>query len=368
MLKVLTAPALLILFILSGSTAFGEGVDKSIPIVPFIDPGVRKAELAELSRKDRRKYCEEGYSFIKPNFSVTAIISGPIARQNSNAQAAGNDLFKLVERWYFGAEGAAESIRKALKEGASIKAFTKLKPYRPKEYPGYNPMNEPIYQVANFLVPLAHAYVILKHEYPEDVRLLASVREWGDQLYKVTRSRKDDFKGKARGADRRVLIGQGWAHWGNATKNYKMITAAYRYYLQAIKTIGSKGNDKLWIRVHPNRRMNMANMTYGAAMSTAFALVRSGASDVYDLKPGGGTLVKGISWLWNKLTKTQDYELFNNRSPGSRSVAWAELFIHEFPNHATSARMRAWYAPRTRGSYGYTSGGGPTTCLYREIP
>ena len=91
--------------------------------------------------------------------------------------------------------------------------------------------------------------------------------------------------------------------------------------MQAIKIIGSEGNDKLWIRVHPERRTYMTNMTYGAAMSTAFALVRSGAPDVYYLKPGGGNLIDGIGWLWNELIKDQHYNLRNNRTSGSRSVA-----------------------------------------------
>ena len=108
-----------------------------------------------------------------------------------------------------------------------MKAFTKLKPYAPSEFPGYDTMNGAIYQVANFMLPLAHVYLILKQEFPEDTVLLTSVREWG-HLFKVTKSGRDDFGGKTRGVDCRFLIAQGWAHWGNSTNNYEVLEKAYR--------------------------------------------------------------------------------------------------------------------------------------------
>ena len=370
MKKSFAVAILMVLVHLAGCASTGQGVDVSARIVPVINPEIRKAELAQLPRSERKKFCEEGFIMTSSNFDVTATISGPINRQRSSAQMAGNDLFAIIESWYFGSEGASENLRMVLREGAQMKAFTQIKPYSPSEYPGYNPMNEPIYQVANFLVPLAHAYLILEQEFPQDTVLLASVREWGDYLFKLTNSGKDDFVGKVGGIDRRVLIGQGWAHWGNATNNYEALEAAYRYYIHAVRSIGNNGADKVWHLIKTKSEIHeYVNMTYGAAMSTAFALVRSGASDVYTMKPGGGTLVEGISWIWGEISASPQSEYHHRkyRSPGSHSGAWSELFIHEFPDHQTSAKMRIWLDRRYEGSYGYTSGGGPTTCLYHKI-
>lgn len=361
---------LLILVFLSGCASTGQGVDVNARMVPVINPEVRKAELAGLSRSERRKFCEEGYATTTPHFDVTATISGPIDRQTSSAQIAGNDLFSMIERWYFGGEGASENLRMVLREGAQMKAFTKLKPYAPSEYPGYNTMNEPVYQVANFMLPLAHAYLILKQEFPQDTVLLASVREWGDHLFEVTNSGKDEFRGQSGGIDRRVSIAQGWALWGNATNNYEVLEAAYGYYIHAIRTIASNGADKTWHLQKPKSEIhNYVNSTYGAAMSTAFVLVRSGASDVYTMKPGGGTLVDGITWIWDEIAANpvSQYRHRKYRNSGAHSGSWSELFIYEFPYHETSAKMRTWLDRRSEGSYGYTSGGGPTTCLYHKI-
>ena len=100
-----------------------------------------------------------------------------------------------------------------------IGAFTVIEPYAPPEFPGYNPINEPVYQVANFMVPLAHAYLILKAGYPEDTALLASVRRWGNRLFRLTSNANDEFTGPHRGIDRRAHIAQGWASWGNVAEN-----------------------------------------------------------------------------------------------------------------------------------------------------
>ena len=116
---------------------------------------------------------------------------------------------------------------------------------------------------------------------------------WGDRLHEITRSASDSFGGRSRGVDRRVLIAQGWAHWGNATGNRDALADAYEYYVHALKSIGRNGRDRVWVNVFPKRRVYYANMTYGAAMSTAFALSRSGSDDVYAIAPGGGTLVEG---------------------------------------------------------------------------
>lgn len=214
---------------------------------------------------------------------------------------------------------------------------------------------------------MSHAYLIAKEEFRDDTRLLAAVRQWGDRLHEVTRDAGDSFGGRSRGVDRRVLIAQGWAHWGNATGNRKALADAYRYHVHALRSIGRNGRDRVWVNVFPKRRVYYANMTYGAAMSTAFALSRSGADDVYAMAPGGGTLVEGAAWLWETLHREQPPELFNSRSDGSRSVAWTELFVHDFPGHPAGRRMDAWLARNSVARFGYTSGGGPTSCLYRRV-
>ncbi len=358
-----TGFGLLAAVLLAGCVTTGKGVDKAAPIVPVIDPGARKAALAELPPGERSRYCRAAARFA--SLDVEARISGPVRYQHSTAQMAGNAILETVEGWYAGHPSAAGYLRDTLEEGARIGAFTKILPYSPPEYPGYNPMNEPIYQVGNFMLALAHGYAILKEEYPRDTELLAAVRRWGDRLFELTSNASDTFGGRAKGVDRRVLIGQGWAHWGNATGNRKVLTAAYRYYIRALDSIGSGGKDRIWRYVFPSRVPYYMNMTYGAATATAYALSRSGAGDVYELAPGGGTLVEGTAFLWNLLLEKQPSELMNARSHGTRSVAWTELFAREFPDHPAAGKMDAWLAGKWTPRYGYN--GGPTTCLFRRI-
>jgi len=115
----------------------------------------------------------------------------------------------------------------------------------------------------------------------------------------------------------------------------------------------------------PGRRTYYSNMTYGAAMAAAFVLVRSGHDDVYTMTPGGGNLVEGLAWLWDRLEREQPADLLRARHTGSRAVAWTELFVHEFPHHPASTRMNSWLEENPAPRFSYTGGGGPTTCLYR---
>ena len=343
----------------------GTGMDKAAAIAPVIDAGARKAALAALPEKERRRYCREFSAHGVP-LSEEATITGPVRRQRSNAQAAGNALLKTVETWYTGHPRASEYIRDALEEGAKIGAFTKIKPYSPAEYPGYNPMNEPIFQIGNFLLALAHSYAVLKADYPEDTELLAAVRQWGDRLFELSSNASDTFGGRARGVDRRFLIGQGWAHWGNITGNREALAAAYRYFIRGMSVVGRGGKDRIWRYVFPSRLLYYANMTYGAAVTTAYALSRSGAADVYRVSPGGGTLVEGMAWLTKSMFEARLPDLMRRRHSGSRGVGWMEIFVREFPDSPTAKDMDAWLAANP-GPYYVNMGGGPTTCLYRRI-
>lgn len=353
----------LVLFV--GYVPAANSMDLSAPLTPVVDPGARKAALARLPPEERRKYCQ---GFASPaDLDVEARISGPVRRQRSNAQRAGNEILETVEAWYAGDPSATGHIRQTLEEGARIGAFTEILPYHPPEYPGYNPMNEPIFQVGSFMLALAHAYAILKEEYPDDTELLASVRRWGDRLFELARDGDDSFGGRSEGVDRAFMIAQGWAHWGNASGNREALAKAYRYYKFGLRAIGDGGADRIWQYIFPRRLLYYANMTYGAALSAAYALSRSGARDVYELAPGGGTVVEGAVWLWGWLLEEKPLELMNARGVGSRAVAWTELFIGEFPDHPAAARMDAWLADDIFPRYGYLNGGGPSTCLYRRI-
>ena len=135
-----------------------------------------------------------------------------------------------------------------------------------------------------------------------------------------------------------------------------------------MNTIGGGGADRLWHPVFPDRVLYYANMTYGAALSAAFALSRSGARDVYEMAPRGGTVVEGAAWLWDGLLEEEPFQLMQDRGGGSRAVAWTELFISEFPDHPAAAKMDSWLAEEALyPRYGYLNGGGPSTCLYRRI-
>ena len=281
--------------LLAGCVTTGEGVDTKATIVPLIDVAERRAELAAIPANERSRWCQR--TLKKTSIERKATISGPIEYQDSNAQRAGNALFALVEAYYTGNRRAAELIRDMLAEGARIDGFTEIEPYAPLEFPGYNKMNEPIYQVGNFMVPLAHAYLVLKHEFPEETALLADVRQWGNKLLRLTSVANDDFKGRHRGIDRRAHIAQGWASWGNVTENRAALDFAYRYYIHAMASVGRGGVDIVWFDVPATggTRLSFVNATLQSALVAAHALHRSGARDVYTVAPGGGTLVEGLA-------------------------------------------------------------------------
>ena len=351
-------------FVFVGLAADGLGLVRSAAAAPVVDVGARKAALSKIGESERGDWCTG--SMRQAQLARRATITGPVRRQRSNAQAAGNALFGNVANYYRGSTGAAERIRDTLAQGARIGAFTELAPYSPPEYKGYNPMNEPVFQVANFMVPLAHAYLILNEEYPQDTELLSSVKGWGDRLFEVTKKARDDFKGRAKGVDRRALIAAGWAHWGGAADNRDAIAEARRYYKRAMHAFGRGGKDRIW-KHKGKRRIYYANMTTAAALAAAYALERAGVDDAYTMAPKRGTIVEGAEWVWEELIEGKHSDLLRTRHPGSRSAAWIELFIREFPDHPSATKMRAWRA-RAASPLSGNMGGGPTTCLYRRTP
>lgn len=358
----------------------GDGVDPEATIVPLIDVAQRKADVAAIPSSEREwHWCRDSWPVPAPALDREATITGPNFKQESNAQHAGNALFALIESYFSGTVAAAEDIRDTLEEGVRKDAFTVLLPYRPPEaeFSDYNPMNEPVFQVANFMVPLAHAYLIIKHEYSEDDALIEAVKHWGNRLFQVTSNASDDFVGEAKGADRRVQIAAGWASWGNAANNHAALAEAYRYYLFGLASIGPGGADQFWVRqphlsvmgetvAFVGERLHLSTGTVGPALVTAHALHRSGAGDVYTVAPGGGSIVEGAAWLWNELQDKQPENLLYSRHGGSEGVGWIELFVHEFPEHPLASDIESWLADQRPLFLGM--GGGPTTCLYRRVP
>ena len=172
--------------------------DEVSEVSPFVDVSDQEKGIGRIAKKESvLKYCANNFSGIVMKREAT--ITGAIQRQQSNVQMAGHSLFQSVERYFSDDEFAAADIRDALEEAVRINAFSDVKPYRPKEYPNYNKFNEPYFQLAVFLTPLAHAYLVMKAEYPNDIQFLESLRLWGDSLYKITVNGKNDFTGQSQG-------------------------------------------------------------------------------------------------------------------------------------------------------------------------
>ena len=348
----------------AGFVVEGPDLVRSADAAPVVNVASRRAAVEKVPRSELRKWCRGSTS--PAPLGRIAKIRGPSSYQESNAQRAGNALFDNIAAYYAGNSHAAELIRDTLAKGAKLGAFTKLAPYSPPEFSGYNPMNEPVFQVANFMVPLAHAYLILEEEYSHEKELLSEVKRWGGQLYSVTRDAGATYKGRAKGVDRRAYVAAGWAHWGNAADNRDALAHAKRYFRYALYSIGRRGTDRIW-RYKGKHRIRYVNATVAAALVAAYALKRSGETDVYKLAPKRGTVVEGAAWVWKQLVEGRHPDLLRARSPGGRSVAWIELFIREFPKHPMASEMRAWISRSGMPLYGNMAGG-PTTCLYRRIP
>ncbi len=338
---------------------------KQSEIKPVVDVLVRKSELSKISAQERRRICSNNFASVALDRQAT--ISGPIQRQRSNVQMAGHSLYQLVESYYYGDEYAGASIRDALSEAVQIDAFTDVKAYHPKEHRSYNGLNEPYFQLAVFLTPLAHAYLVLKAEFPNETQFHQKVRQWGDKLYSITISGKNDFKGKVMGVDRRALHAMGYAHWGNATGNPKILETAYKYYKKAMLCVGKGGKDRIWKYWAKKKDLiYYPNMTYQAAFGAAFALRRSGYDNVYELAPKKGTIVDGMEWLWDSVFDKDQFQLMLIQGSGSRTVAWAEIYMREFPDRNYTNKMRSWIESKKTPVYGAYAGG-PVSCLYRAI-
>ena len=349
--------------LLAGCAA-GSGGDFTIPVGHV---GEREAQLAAMKLTDRGRWCLRSSQRAPLEQRVT--VTGSLLEPQSNVQRASNALFRTVEAHYGGSSGAAPTIRHMLKEGAQGGAFTVLVPYVPAGMPGYNPLNEPVFHVAAFLVPLSHAYLIVKQGFPKDEALLAAVKTWGDRLYEVTREAGADYSDPETVLDRRASIAAGWAFWGNVANNRRAIADAYLYLFDALASIGPGGVDQIAASqaqiAGAEEPLVLSTARIAPALVAAHALYRSGAAVAYTVAPGGGTIVESAAWLWNRLQVEQPDNLLQARDSGSEGVGWAELFLRDFPNHPLAAEIDAGL-DKKRPLY-LNNGGGPTTCLYRPV-
>ena len=58
MRKPVIVVCLFALTLLAGCVTTGKGVDNAVPIRPVVDPGARKAALAQLPPAERSRYCQ----------------------------------------------------------------------------------------------------------------------------------------------------------------------------------------------------------------------------------------------------------------------------------------------------------------------
>ena len=107
-------------------------------------------------------------------------------------------------------------------------------------------------------------------------------------------------------------------------------------------------------------------MTLGPALYAAYVLNLSGATDVFDETPTGGNIKEGMAWLIETAFETND-KITRKTKSHSEGMGYAELFIKLFPEHP-AAKLADSRLKRSKGGiYTMHTGGGPATCLLRDI-
>ncbi len=335
-------------------------------VVPVIDVAARVAGLRKLTDTERLAFCSN--AFLPAQIDRRLVMSGPIDRANANSQHFLNALYAQISAYFHAPATHYPTLRQTLTEAARLQAFTELAPYHPAEYPGYNPWNEPAYQQAMLLVPIAIGYLIVQHEEPAAADLLAATRRWGDAVFESSLGANDDFRDRFSGLDRTSLKAAGFAFWGNATNHRMALTKALDGYRAVLRTIGGSGVDRNW-GGKGNARLYYANMTWGPQTLTAYALSRSGVPDAYEMTSFlGGTLDQAASWLAREMKGTANPILTTSHAIGSRGAAWLEQLVAD---RATSEQLsmdaRKALDDLVPPRYVATAGG-PVTCLYRKLP
>ena len=73
-----------------------------------------------------------------------------------------------------------------------------------------------------------------------------------------------------------------------------------------------------------------------------------------------------MEWLWDSVFDKDQFQLMLIQGSGSRTVAWAEIYMREFPDRNYTNKMRSWIESKKTPVYGAYAGG-PVSCLYRAI-
>lgn len=293
-------------------------------VTPVIDVGARLAELARLSAEQRQLLCGLAPQWAPVDRQVR--MSGPIDRANANSQQFLNALYTRIALYFLSPAEHYAELESLLHEAASALAYTELAPFAPAELPGYNVWNEPTYQQALLLVPVAIGYSIVRKEQPRKADLHAAIQRWGDALFASAASGRDDFIGRYQGLDRLSMKASGFAFWGNATDHREALALAYTGYMTALRSVAASGADRHWA-LQGVKQLYYANMTWGPMAITARALAHSGFPGAYEATAGGGNLFQAADWLVRAMGDRADPILVTGYGPGSRSVAWLEALV-----------------------------------------
>tara|TARA_B100001123_G_scaffold91167_1_gene104925 strand:- start:1100 stop:2461 length:1362 start_codon:yes stop_codon:yes gene_type:complete len=370
----------------------GQGTKKSAPLkniseIEFsitghpIDFKSRRTQFIELTSKgdDKRDwYCRNIGGVVE--LSPTVLIDGDSRISSSNPTPMvflSSDIFiesvyPLIESYVYGDDDAAKSLYEGLLEGARTDAYSVIE--ADPNAKTYGKWDEPTYYASMILWPLAYAYVLLVDEYGKDDPGVQEIKAWGDRLFVSSESKQITWtKGSTvKGADRAGLKAAAYSIWGNATGNEEALRKGYWYFRLAMRTVGSSGKDIYWknyqnIRKH-KKILKYVGMTRGPALYAAYALSLSGAENVFEEAPKGGNIKEGMAWLIKQAFETKHKIAYKTRS-SSEGMGYAELFIRLFPDHpaAKMADTKLAIARHRSGIVTRHVGGGPATCLIRDI-
>ncbi len=342
-----------------------------------IDFKARRTRFLELAGKgdDKRNwYCRDsGYSVpLAPEVEIFGDSRGHCtADPCQSTDPFMESLYALFASYVYGKEGAAEMIYEGLLEGARTDAYSVITADASADSSWK--WDEPTYYASMILWPLGYAYVLLVDEYGEDDPGVKEIKAWGDRLYVSSESKKVKWIGGGgfvKGADRAGLKAAAYSIWGNATDNEEALRKGYWYFRHAMKTVGRGGKDIYWGKDAKIRKMKKTlkyvGMTTGPALYAAYALSLSGAENVFEESPKGGDIKEGMAWLIKRAFETKDKISRKNRSH-SEGMGYAELFIKLFPKHSAAKLADSKLARSKGGIVTIHTGGGPATCLIRDI-
>lgn len=335
------------------------------PFSPFVDLGERRKEIANQPDISKGKLCH--FAFYKAGRPEKVVLmSGPISRANINAQSYYTAINSAFPVYLVGDRKVLGKLKHNLSKAAKMHAFEKVKPNN-FGLRGYNGYNEGMFHQALLLISLGIALPELERVYGSGSPDVIAIKNWGNRIFKVSNNGRDDFKGKALGVDRAAGKAAAYAVWGISSNNTKALAAGYRLYRFAIRnSIGRRGKISKFGYKGAKKRLYYGNMTYGWATLAADALTKAGLKGAFDVGKRGRSIHNGVDWLVRNIVKSQPKIARNNRTDGSRTLAWMEYYIARFPNRKISKFIEGKLA---RNSNGMTGGmvGGATTCMVKII-